>query len=187
MAIFWPEVGEPLCVWYPVCGLPSGSLDSWVSVSWCPLQTESLLPAHEGLGTSLWPCSSKLCVYQAWISLVIPREMLVGVSKAKPRGHGGCRSESSQQPVKPGTQSLASWPGTWNTALGVICPLAGSVRLLGFPNQHFSCLRVSGNCSSSFSEDSLLTLPKNQQPTSQEAIKVLQLLLFPSHPAPNEL
>lgn len=92
----------------------------------------SVVTAHEGLGTSLWLCSSKLCMYQAWISLVIARETLVGVSKAKPRGHGGRRSECSQQPVKPGTQSLASWPGTWNTALGVICPLAGSVRLLGF-------------------------------------------------------
>lgn len=40
--------------------------------------------------------------------------------------------ERSQQLVKPGTQSLAAWPGTWNTALGVTCPLAGSVRLLDF-------------------------------------------------------
>jgi hypothetical protein len=54
-----------------------------------PANMTCVVTAQEGLGTSLWSCPSKQCVHWAWVSLVIPREMLAGVSKAKPRG--SCR------------------------------------------------------------------------------------------------
>lgn len=56
-----------------------------------PANMIAVATAQEDLETSLWPGPSKLCVYQAWISREIPREMRAEVSKAKPGGHGGCK------------------------------------------------------------------------------------------------
>lgn len=33
-----------------------------------PADMISVVTAQAGLGTSLWPCPTKLCVYQAWVS-----------------------------------------------------------------------------------------------------------------------